>query len=281
MALARLNRPIGIYLLLWPTMTALWIAAQGWPGWHLVLVFALGTLLTRSAGCVINDIADRNFDGLVKRTRDRPLVTGAIDLVEALMYLGVLSFMALVLVLSTNLITVALAIAGAIVAVIYPFMKRYTYLPQAVLGIAFSFGIPMAFTATGSAISQTTGLLFLANMLLTVVYDTEYAMVDRDDDIKLGLRSSAILFGELDRAIIGALQVCFLYTLWLAGRQADMGWPFIVGLMVAAGLILYQQYLIRNRDRAGCFAAFLNNHWLGLAIFLGTVTHYLVKDIAA
>lgn len=262
-------------------MTALWIAAQGWPGWHLVLVFALGTLLTRSAGCVINDIADRNFDGLVKRTRDRPLVTGAIDLVEALMYLGVLSFMALVLVLSTNLITVALAIAGAIVAVIYPFMKRYTYLPQAVLGIAFSFGIPMAFTATGSAISQTTGLLFLANMLLTVVYDTEYAMVDRDDDIKLGLRSSAILFGELDRAIIGALQVCFLYTLWLAGRHADMGWPFIVGLMVAAGLILYQQYLIRNRDRAGCFAAFLNNHWLGLAIFLGTVTHYLVKDIAA
>lgn len=276
MALARLDRPIGIYLLLWPTLTALWIAAGGWPGWHLLAVFGLGTMLTRSAGCVINDIADRHFDGHVERTRSRPLVTGAVDLIEAVIFLGVLSFMALVLVLSTNVATVMLAIAGSIIAVIYPFMKRYTYLPQAVLGVAFSFGILMAFTATPGEMTQTTGLLFLANMLLIVAYDTEYAMVDRDDDIRLGLRSSAILFGELDRTIIGILQASFLFTLWLAGRQADMGWPFNVGLIVAAALVVYQQYLIRNREREGCFAAFLNNHWLGLAVFIGTVINYVL-----
>ena len=268
MRLARLDKPIGSYLLLWPTLTALWLASKGWPGWHLFLVFTLGTLLTRSAGCVVNDIADRKFDGLVKRTMDRPIAKGDVKVSEALIFAALLCLLALLLVLSTNLNTIILATLGAVVAGIYPYMKRYTYMPQIILGIAFSFGIPMGFTAVNSDVSKLTGLLFIANIIWTVSYDTEYAMVDRDDDLKLGLKSSAILFSELDRLIIGALQICFLSSLLLIWKIAELHWPFLIGVAISVSLFLYQQFLIKNRERNRCFQAFLNNHWVGLALFL-------------
>ena len=270
-AIARLEKPIGIYLLLWPTLSALWLASAGWPGWHLLLVFTLGTGLVRSAGCVMNDIADRNYDGLVKRTRNRPLATGDLKLSEAIIFMCVLCFCAFLLVLTTNLTTIVLAFVGVLVTVVYPYLKRFFHLPQVMLGIAFSLGIPMAYTAVTGGVSRMTGLLFIANMLWIVAYDTEYAMVDRDDDIKLGLRSSAILFGELDRLIIAVLQILFLFTLWLAAQMAALHWPFYTGLVIAGALCIYQQYLIRERQRDPCFTAFLNNHWLGMAIFLGIV----------
>ena len=270
-AIARLEKPIGIYLLLWPTLSALWLASAGWPGWHLLLVFTLGTGLVRSAGCVMNDIADRNYDGLVKRTRNRPLATGDLKLSEAIIFMCVLCFCAFLLVLTTNLTTIVLAFVGVLVTVVYPYLKRFFHLPQVMLGIAFSLGIPMAYTAVTGGVSRMTGLLFIANMLWIVAYDTEYAMVDRDDDIKLGLRSSAILFGELDRLIIAMLQTLFLFTLWLAAQMAALHWPFYMCLVIAGGLCIYQQYLIRERQRDPCFTAFLNNHWLGMTIFLGIV----------
>ncbi|HIL82767.1 MAG TPA: 4-hydroxybenzoate octaprenyltransferase, partial [Pseudomonadales bacterium] len=192
-SLTRFDRPIGIYLLLWPTLTALWIASEGWPGWHLLLVFALGTVLARSAGCIINDLADMKFDGKVKRTQDRPLISGNVAPVEALLLAGSIAFVALLLVLTTNIYTVYMSVLAVIIAVIYPFMKRYTYLPQAFLGIAFSWGIPMTFTAVSNEIVNVAWLLLIANLLWVVAYDTQYAMVDRDDDIKLGLKSTAIL----------------------------------------------------------------------------------------
>jgi len=274
--LARFDKPIGFYLLLWPTLSALWIAAGGWPGWHLFLVFTLGTALTRSAGCIMNDIADRNFDGLVKRTKDRPIASGDVDVFEAVLFMAVLCFLALLLVLSTNLVTVILACAGVAVAAIYPYMKRYTYLPQAVLGVAFSFGILMAFTAVSNEVTRLTGLLLIANMIWAVVYDSEYAMIDREDDLKLGLRSSAILFGDMDRLMIGVLQLFFLFAQYLVWMIAELHWPFLIGIIAATGFFAYQQFLIRNRDLDGCFSAFLNNHWLGLAIFVSiTVDKFL------
>ena len=274
--LARFDKPIGFYLLLWPTLSALWIAAGGWPGWHLFLVFTLGTALTRSAGCIMNDIADRNYDGLVKRTKDRPIASGDVDVFEAVLFMAVLCFLALLLVLSTNLVTVILACAGVAVAAIYPYMKRYTYLPQAVLGVAFSFGILMAFTAVSNEVTRLTGLLLIANVIWAVVYDSEYAMVDREDDLKLGLRSSAILFGDMDRLIIGVLQLFFLFAQYLVWMIAELHWPFLIGIIAATGFFAYQQFLIRNRDLDGCFSAFLNNHWLGLAIFVSiTVDKFL------
>ncbi|MEX0942911.1 MAG: 4-hydroxybenzoate octaprenyltransferase [Pseudomonadales bacterium] len=273
-AIARLNRPIGILLLLWPTLWGLWFAAGGWPGWHLFLVFVAGVVLTRSAGCVINDIADRGFDGEVKRTRDRPLATGMIRVEEAVLFTGGLAFIALLLVLSTNLLTVSLAFLAAIVAGVYPLMKRYTYMPQIVLGVAFSFGIPMAYAAHGNTVPPLAWLLVVANVVWTVAYDTEYAMVDRDDDIRLGLKSSAILFADMDKLIIGVLQALFLFILYLAGRQIEATWLYHAGLLAAAGLLAYQQYLIRRRSREGCFTAFLNNHWVGLVIFAGMALHF-------
>jgi 4-hydroxybenzoate polyprenyltransferase len=275
LAIARLNRPIGIYLLLWPTLWGLWFAAEGWPGWHLFLIFTGGTVLTRSAGCVINDIADRKFDGHVERTNERPLATGSVAIEEAVIFLFALLFAALVLVLSTNLATVVLAFCAAAIAAVYPFMKRYTYLPQVILGIAFSFGIPMAFTAYQDDIPRVAFVLMIANILWTVAYDTEYAMVDRDDDIRLGLKSSAILFADMDKLIIGILQLTFLGTMVLVGRQMDATNLYYGGLIAAAGFLTYQQYLIRNRERNGCFAAFLNNHWVGLCIFAGIAGSYL------
>ncbi len=275
--LTRLNRPIGIYLLLWPTLWALWIAAEGFPGWHLFLVFTIGTVLTRSAGCIVNDIADRKFDGQVKRTSNRPLVTGHLNVPDALTLMAVLLFCALLLVLSTNLKTVALAAMAAMIAGIYPFMKRYIYLPQVVLGIAFSCGIPMAFTAMSLPVSEVVGLLMAANLIWTVAYDTEYAMVDRDDDLRLGLKSSAILFAEMDKTVIAVLQALFLVTLFFVAHQASLGWPFYLGCACAAGLLIYQQFLIIDRKRDACFAAFRNNHWVGLSIFLGIVGHYAIS----
>ena len=273
-SLTRFDRPIGIYLLLWPTLTALWIASEGWPGWHLLLVFALGTVLTRSAGCIINDLADMKFDGSVKRTQDRPLISGKVAPLEALLLAGSIAFFALLLVLTTNIYTVYMSVFAVIIAVIYPFMKRYTYLPQAFLGIAFSWGIPMTFTAVSNEIANVAWLLLIANLLWVVAYDTQYAMVDRDDDIKLGLKSTAILFAELDRSMIAILQVSFVATLLLVARSVELSVYYYLGLSGAIGLFIYQHYLTWNRSREGCFKAFLNNHWVGLSVFLGIVAHY-------
>lgn len=276
LTLTRLNRPIGIYLLLWPTLSALWIAAEGWPGWHLFLVFTVGTILTRSAGCVVNDLTDQKFDGQVKRTQDRVLATGDVDSLEAAILAGGLTFMALLLVLTTNLLTVALSAGAVLVAIIYPFMKRVTYLPQAFLGIAFSMGIPMAFSATTGSVDNIAWLLVIANLLWVVAYDTQYAMVDRDDDLKLGLKSTAILFADLDRHMIGLLQLMFLLTLVLAGHNLGFSLWYFCGLAIAAALLVYQHQLTWQRSREGCFKAFLNNHWVGLAIFAGIGSHYLL-----
>jgi len=224
----------------------------------------------------MNDIADRKFDIAVARTRDRPLATGVVGISEAVAFMGVLCFFALILVLSTNLATVILAFFGAGIAVIYPYMKRYTYMPQAVLGVAFSFGIPMAFTAVANDVTKLTGLLFLANLLWIVAYDTQYAMVDRKDDIKLSLKSSAILFGDMDRLLIGTLQLLFIYGLYLVGQNAELHWPYFVGLGLAACFCAYQQYLIKDRTRDGCFKAFLNNHWLGLTVFVSIVLDFYI-----
>ena len=272
--LARLDKPIGTLLLLWPTLSALWLAAEGWPGWHLFLVFSLGTLLARSAGCIVNDLADIRFDARVKRTRDRPLVTGKVGRRQAIRLAGALWFVCLLLVLTTNGYTLLLSGVAVMVALIYPFMKRYTYLPQAVLGIAFSMGIPMAFAAVNNEISNIAWLLLIANVLWVVAYDTEYAMVDRDDDIRLGIKSTAILFADQDRAMIAILQISALVTLLLIPRSIELADWYYLGLGGAAALFIYQHYLIRHRTREGCFAAFLNNHWVGLSLFAGIALHY-------
>lgn len=274
--LARLDRPIGIYLLLWPTLFALWLAADGFPGWHLLIVFSLGTALTRSAGCIINDIADRDFDNKVQRTANRPLTTGQISLPEAVIFMLGLLFIALILVLTTNLYTLVLAFLAALVAAAYPLMKRYTYLPQVVLGIAFSFGIPMAFTAVNNEIPNVAWILMIANIIWTVAYDTEYAMVDRDDDLQVGIKSTAILFGDMDKLIIGALQLLYLIIMLLLVRLVELGWTYYMGLAVAAGLFVYQQFLIADRSKPGCFTAFLNNHWVGASCFTGLFLQYFL-----
>lgn len=267
--LTRLDRPIGIYLLLWPTLGALWLAADGLPPVHLIVIFILGTVLMRSAGCVINDYADRNIDGHVKRTKNRPLATGLVTEREALALAAVLALLAFILVLFTNWTTVMMSFVGLFLAVLYPFMKRYTYLPQAFLAAAFSWAIPMAYTAIGAPMNEVTWLAYTANILWTVHYDTLYAMVDRDDDVKIGVKSSAILFGDADKMMVGVLQI-MTWLCWLfLGLRAELGLFWMLGLVVAAGCFAYQQWLIRNRERDPCFKAFLNNHWAGLALFLG------------
>jgi len=271
LAVARLDKPVGTLLLLWPTLAALWIAAEGWPGWHLLLVFVLGTFLTRSAGCVVNDIADRKFDPFVERTQDRPLAQGVITVRAALLWMGVLLGLAAILVLTTNVLTIVLAAVGACFAGLYPFMKRITHLPQLVLGLAFSMGIPMAFTAVTGALSEAAGLLFLANLVWVVAYDTEYAMVDRAEDLLIGVKSTAILFGDLDRFIIGVLQALFVLLLWQVGGHLDFSAVYQGLLAVIAGLLCYQQFLIRNQSREGSFAAFKNNQWVGGTFFLAVL----------
>jgi 4-hydroxybenzoate polyprenyltransferase len=272
--LIRFDKPIGTLLLLWPTLWALWIAAEGVPDLDLLVIFLLGTFLTRSAGCIINDLADRHVDGAVARTSGRPLVTGAVTIKEALVLFSALMLLAFGLVLLTNTLTIQLSIVAVLLASTYPFMKRYTHLPQVVLGLAFSWGIPMAFSAQINQLPPALWLLFLGNLWWIMAYDTKYAMVDRGDDILAGVKSTAILFGVYDRLAVAILQLFCLLTLYLAGREFSLGLYFKLSLIVAAAMFGYQQYLIRDRDRDACFRAFLHNNWVGLAIFVGIVLHY-------
>ncbi|MDD3450313.1 MAG: 4-hydroxybenzoate octaprenyltransferase [Gammaproteobacteria bacterium] len=273
--LMRLHRPIGILLLAWPMYWALWIAGAGAPDLRVLLVFTVGAVVMRSAGCVINDYADRDFDPHVRRTTARPIAAGKVSPGEALWVFGVLVALAFTLVLLLNPLTIALAFVAVGLAAGYPFLKRYTSLPQVGLGAAFGWAVPMAFAAQAGAVPPIAWLVFLAAVIWAVVYDTMYAMVDREDDLKIGVKSTAILFGRADRAVIGLLQALMLVNLVLVGRQAELGPFYYLGLAVAAGLSLYQQWLIRDRDPARCFTAFLNNNWYGLAVFAGLVLDYL------
>ena len=275
--LMRLHRPIGIWLLLWPTLWALWIASAGKPDQTIFLILVIGTIVVRSAGCVINDYADRKFDPFVARTAQRPLATGEVAPVEALLLFAALMLIALGLVLTLNPLTVTFAVAGAAITVIYPFTKRFLSTPQFVLGVAFSWGVPMAFAATTGDVPRVGWLLFLAAMIWVVVYDTQYAMTDREDDVKIGVRSTAILFGDLDRIFILGLQALFLATLVLVGRSADLGAWYYGGLVAGAAFAVYQAYLIRDRDGTQSFRAFLNNAWLGAAVFAGIVLDYTFR----
>ncbi|MFQ3282459.1 4-hydroxybenzoate octaprenyltransferase [Reinekea sp.] len=273
--LTRLDRPIGTYLLLWPTLTALWIASGGFPEIKQLIIFTLGVVFMRSAGCVINDYADRHLDGHVKRTTTRPLAQGIVSEKEALLLFAALVAISFILVLLTNKLTVYMSFIGLALAALYPFMKRHTYLPQVVLGAAFAWAIPMAFTAVEAPMLDTVWLLFTAKVLWTVAYDTQYAMVDRDDDLKIGVRSTAILFGDSDKLMIGLLQALAILTWVAAGLKAELGLFWWLALILASGLMAYQQWLIRDRDRDACFQAFLNNHWVGMGLFIAVVLHYL------
>lgn len=275
--LMRLNRPIGIFLVMWPALWSLWLAAEGSPDIKLLLIFVLGSALMRSAGCVINDFADRNLDGHVQRTHDRPLVTGEVTVLEALGLFACLVFLAFILVLFTNVLTVKLAFVALALAVCYPFAKRFTQLPQVVLGAAFAWSIPMAFAAQSGSVPTAAWLIFVGVLLWTVVYDTFYAMVDRDDDLRIGIKSTAVLFGEQDRMITGCLQGLVWFTFFLIGKRFDLGWPFYLSLIAVAGVFAYQQYLIRDRERAACFKAFTHNNWVGMIVWLGIVAHFGVS----
>lgn len=275
--LTRFNKPIGSYLLLWPTLWALWIAADGVPPLSLLIIFIAGVFITRSAGCVINDYADRHIDGHVKRTAERPLALGLISSKEALMLFAGLMLLAFVLVLFTNRMTIWMSFGALALASLYPFMKRHTHLPQVVLGAAFGWAIPMAFTAVDETLPLVAWLIFLAKLLWTVAYDTMYAMVDRDDDIKIGVKSTAILFGKQDKRIIGLLQIATLFVLLLVGTLESMTWPYYVGIVIAGVFFVYQQNLIKDRDRTRCFNAFLNNHYAELAVFVGIVVHFMTN----
>jgi len=272
--LTRLDRPIGIYLLLWPTLWAVWIGGRGQPKPLILIIFVVGTVLMRSAGCAINDYADRSFDPHVERTKNRPLAAGRLSTLEALVLFALLSLAALMLALQLNRLTLLWAVAGAFIAVTYPFVKRFLSVPQMYLGLAFGAGIPMAFAAQIESVPQVAWLLLLANVLWVTVYDTMYAMVDRNDDIRIGVRSTAILFGDSDRHIIAVLQVMTLVTLFLVGKmiRAD-GW-YHAGLVAGAVFFIYQLWLIRDRDRDGCFRAFLNNNYFGMSVFIGLALEY-------
>ena len=267
----RLDRPIGILLLLWPTLGALWLASEGFPQLDLLLIFALGTVVMRSAGCCINDFADAKIDGHVARTTQRPLATGELSRREALQAFIALSLLGFGLVLLTNRFTILLSFGAIAVATLYPFMKRLTNLPQLVLGIAYSFGILMAFSAATNEIPPAAYLLFIANCLWTTAYDTQYAMVDREYDLKIGVKSTAVLFGSADTLIIGVLQGLVILAWWLAGYRFGLDWPYFAGVIAAAILFAYHQTLIRNRLPEPCFKAFLHNRWVGLVMFLGVV----------
>lgn len=273
--LARLDRPIGNFLLLWPMLWALWLAAEGLPDLNVLLIFVLGVLVMRAAGCVINDYADRNIDGHVKRTTQRPMAQGRVSEREALTLFAVLCLVAFGLVLMTNMLTIQLSLVAVLLAASYPFMKRYTHLPQVHLGAAFGWAVPMAFAAQTDSVPPLAWLVFTAAVVWATVYDTQYAMVDRDDDLRIGVKSTAVLFGELDRLMIGILQLLLLVTLLLIGQQAELGLFYYLGVMIGALLFARQQWLIRLRDRDACFRAFLNNNVFGGVIFLGLVLHYL------
>lgn len=275
--LIRFHRPIGSFLLLWPTWWGLWLAAEGAPSAANLFIFTAGVFLMRSAGCVVNDYADRDIDRHVERTRDRPLTSGKVGTTEALVLAGVLVLAAFLLVLLTNPLTVWLSVVGVLLAASYPFMKRFTHLPQFGLGLAFSWGIPMAFAAEREALPPGLWLVFVAAVLWSVVYDTFYAMVDRDDDLRIGVRSTAILFDDADRPITAAMQALVLVLLALAGARFGMGLPYHLGLFAGTLLFAWQQWTIRRREREACFRAFLNNNLFGLAIFAGIAFDYALR----
>jgi 4-hydroxybenzoate polyprenyltransferase len=282
--LIRWNRPAGWLLLLWPTLSALWVAAQGWPGWHLLGVFVLGTILMRSAGCCVNDVADRDFDRHVKRTAQRPVTSGAVSVKEALWLGAVLAGLAFGLVLTTNPTTIAWSVVGLCVTVLYPYAKRHVSMPQAVLGLAFSFGIPMAFSAVRGGELSWAGMvssapwlawaMLLGNLCWVLAYDTEYAMVDRDDDLRIGMKTSAITLGQHDVRAVAVFYVAYLLSWWGLLRGQQLGWPFMLGLWAAALQAWWHVRLIRGRQREACFLAFRLNHWLGATVFAGIVAGY-------
>ncbi|MBI2380657.1 MAG: 4-hydroxybenzoate octaprenyltransferase [Gammaproteobacteria bacterium] len=274
--LMRVHRPIGTLLLLWPALWALFLAARGMPPLKELLVFLAGTFLMRSAGCVINDYADRDFDGHVQRTKNRPIPMGWVKPKEALGLFAVLCLLAFALVLTLNAYTIVLSLVGAALAALYPFMKRYTHWPQVVLGAAFAWAVPMAYAAVAGSVNATAWLLYAATVLWAVAYDTLYAMVDRDDDLRIGVKSTAILFGRHDLLAVGLCHGAVLGLLALAGWREQLGWPYFAGLLVAAGLAARQLWQSRRRERDACFAAFLANNRFGLAIFLGLAAHFLV-----
>lgn len=277
LVLTRMDRPIGALLLLWPTWWALWLAAGDFPPWKPLIIFTLGVFAMRAAGCAINDYADRKLDPQVARTAGRPIASGRVTPREALIVFAALLAFAFVLVLFTNKLTIELSFAGAALAALYPFTKRYTYMPQVVLGAAFGWSIPMAFAAVMGTVPPVGWLLFIGNILWSVIYDTEYAMVDREDDIKAGAKSTAVLFGDADLPILGVLMGTFLLAMVFVGQRAALGWPYWLGLLVAAGLFGYQHWLIRDRLREACLAAFRHNNWLGLSVWIGIVLALAVK----
>lgn len=274
--LMRMDRPIGTLLLLWPTLWALWLAAQGQPNWPVLLVFVLGVVVMRAAGCVINDYADRHFDGHVKRTVNRPLPSGDVRPSEARWLFVALVALAFVLVLTLNSLTIVLSLVALALAAVYPFMKRFTHLPQLVLGVAFGWSIPMAFAAQMNLLPLSCWLLLLANICWTVAYDTQYAMVDRDDDLRIGIKSTAILFGRFDKLIIGLLQLATLLLLVLVGVLSQLGSLYYWSLLACAALFVYQQQLLKERERDACFQAFLNNNYVGMVLFCGIASSYLL-----
>ncbi|MBS0435263.1 MAG: 4-hydroxybenzoate octaprenyltransferase [Proteobacteria bacterium] len=276
--LIRWNRPAGSYLLLWPTLSALWLAAQGFPGWHLLAVFVLGTFLMRSAGCAVNDVADREFDRHVKRTAQRPVTSGALGVRQALLFGAALALIAFALVLTTNLATISWSFAALAVTIFYPFTKRFFSMPQAVLGVAFSFGIPMAFAAATGSVPALAWWLLIGNLFWVLAYDTEYAMVDRDDDLKIGIRTSAITLGRFDVAGVMLFYAAFL-AIWAAlGAGLGLHWPYFAGLAVAGAIAAWHYTLIRTRTREGCFRAFRLNHWVGFAVFAGVLADFALRQ---
>jgi 4-hydroxybenzoate polyprenyltransferase len=275
--LVRLDKPIGILLLLWPTLGALWFAAYGSPTWSEVLIFIMGTVLMRSAGCAVNDWADRNFDPHVARTAGRPLATGEIRAGEALAVGAVLAALAFLLALATNRTTILLAVPAAVITVAYPFFKRFFFLPQAFLGLAFSFGIPMGYAAIYDAVPPIAWGLLALNAFWVIAYDTEYAMVDRDDDLRLGLRTSAIAFGRFDVAAVMLCYAIYLAGMVVAGTWLSRGMPYYAGLAAAFVCAIYHWTLIRRRERDKCFKAFLHNHWFGFAVFAGVASDYAIR----
>ncbi|MBV1951569.1 MAG: 4-hydroxybenzoate octaprenyltransferase [Cycloclasticus sp.] len=275
--LMRINKPIGTLLLLWPTYWALWVASSGQPSVLVFIVFTLGVILMRSAGCVINDYADRKVDPHVARTELRPIASGKVAPLEALQLFCVLGLLSLLLVLLMNPLTICLSVGGIVLAIIYPYMKRYTHLPQLFLGAAFGWAIPMVYAAQTNSVPAMAWLLFTAAIIWAVVYDTMYAMVDREDDLKIGVKSTAILFADLDKAFIGFFQVLLLIALLMVGDKAELSAFYFTGVFIAGLLMVYHQYLIKDRIPAKCFAAFLHNNWLGFTVFTGLALDYLFK----
>lgn len=275
--LMRFDKPIGILLLLWPTLWALWIAGDGSPTIRNILIFCTGVVLMRAAGCIMNDVADRDFDPHVERTRSRPLAAGELTIREALLTFFVLMSLAFGLVLMTNALTVKLAFAGAVLASTYPFFKRWTHFPQVVLGLAFGWGVPMAFAAENGQVAPVAWLILVINVIWSVIYDTLYAMVDREDDLSIGLKSTAIAFGKYDLLIIRSLKVLMISLLCVLGLKLDLHWPWFLGVSMAAILFVRQQVSVKNRDREACFKAFLNNNYVGMIIWAGLLASYLIR----